>query len=272
MFSRPVCAGLVLGLFAGLLPAAAAQEKQPKLPEEVALRRQAIEAYLKKVGGTNAQIVWKDDKALTTTFPDATFFAVRFRIYPIAREIPAGLKPSNVFAVRKGNKAESIKDANALLSYVTDHAAPVKTEKEARMALTSWLDLAQEFQQDGFYKFEILQNGFTVENKNGGIAIRGRALVKQGGNGELSANLAFDTAGKLASGSTSGSIRPGPRPRCHATLLLDANPLVRRIVEDDLLIMGLAARAYLREQRERADPALRREIDRVMERIERNGW
>lgn len=272
MSVRPVRAGLVLALFLGLLAGTAAQEKAPKLPESVQKRRKVIEDYLKKVGGSSAQIVWKDDKALQTIFPDTTFFAARFRIYPIARVMPEGMKPSNVFAVGAAGKAEWIKDASALHKYFMNHAEPVKTDKNARAALASWLDLSQEFHQDGFYKFEVLAEGFALEKKDGQLAVRGRALVKQGGNGEINANLKFGSDGKMIGSGDMVSIRQGPRPICQATLLLDANPLVRRIAEQDLLIMGLAARDYLREQRERAGPALRQAIDRVAAQIERNGW
>src|SRR5207249_6646109 len=66
------------------------------------------------------------------------------------------------------------------------------------------------------------------------------------------------------------SIRPGPRPICQATKLLDADPLVRRICEQDLLIMGLSARDYLAEQRAAARPELRDAIDRLWQKIQRS--
>jgi hypothetical protein len=93
----------------------------------------------------------------------------------------------------------------------------------------------------------------------------------QGGNGELKAELTIKE-GKLAGVSEKAAIRPGPRPICQATKLLDADPIVRRIAEQDLLIMGLLARDYLMEQREKATPELRRAIDRVWAQIQRNGW
>ena len=54
-------------------------------------------------------------------------------------------------------------------------------------------------------------------------------------------------------------------------MLLDANPLVRRIAEQDLLIMGLAAEGYLMEQRAKAGTELRQAIDRVWRQIQTNG-
>jgi hypothetical protein len=49
--------------------------------------------------------------------------------------------------------------------------------------------------------------------------------------------------------------------------LLDADPIVRRMAEQDLLIMGSAAKSYLDEQRAKASPELRRAIDRLWQRI-----
>jgi hypothetical protein len=62
-------------------------------------------------------------------------------------------------------------------------------------------------------------------------------------------------------------LKPGPRPICQATKLLDADPVVRRMAEQDLLVMGRAARPYLDEQRAKAAPELQKAIDRVWERI-----
>jgi hypothetical protein len=71
----------------------------------------------------------------------------------------------------------------------------------------------------------------------------------------------------LTSVSEDNQIRRGPRPICQATKLLDPDPVVRKMAEQDLLIMGRAARGYLDEQRARATPALRKAIDRIWERI-----
>ena len=73
--------------------------------------------------------------------------------------------------------------------------------------------------------------------------------------------------GKLLQVSQTAKIKEGPRPICQATKLLDADPLVRRICERDLLFMGRPALDYLREQRDLAGPELRRAIDRVIARI-----
>jgi hypothetical protein len=147
----------------------------------------------------------------------------------------------------------------------------VKDEKGAEAALSAWLTLTQEFHQDGFFSFQIRSKEFTVAGKDA-LKATGGVSVEKGGNGKLDATLDFDKDGKLAKAEEKAAIRPGPRPICQATKLLDADPLVRRICEQDLLIMGLAAREYLMEQRVRATPELRDAIDRVWRQIEKNGW
>ena len=61
------------------------------------------------------------------------------------------------------------------------------------------------------------------------------------------------------------------RPICQATKLLDADPLVRRMAERDLLVMGSVAQDYLIQQRLKATPELQREMDQIWERIVEEG-
>ncbi len=186
--------------------------------------------------------------------------------------MPEGLHASNVFAVaKKTDKTTLIGDAKALKDFFQAHAAPVKNDAAARNALAAWLTLAQEMKQDGFYKFEVLQKEFAAEKNGQREEVRGRAIVTQGGKGELGATLVFED-GKLAKATETGKIMPGPRPICQATKLLDRDPIVRKMAEQDLLFMGLAAREYLMEQRAKARPELREAIDRLWRRIEAAGW
>src|SRR5262249_38494342 len=124
---------------------------------------------------------------------------------------------------------------------------------------------------DGMFRFDVTEKGFSVEKGKRGLEAAGRAIVMQGGNGELAATLEF-VDGKLAAVTESAKIRPGPRPICQATKLLDPTPIVRKMAEQDLLIMGIAARSYLMEQRGQARPELREAIDRLWRKIEENGW
>src|SRR5262249_34082638 len=157
------------------------------------------------------------------------------------RVLPKGMKPSNVFAVQnKESKVEHLNGVKPMQDFFRSHEPVVKNAKDARTILSAWLTLTQEFHQDGFFKFEILEKEFIVEGDTP-TKVSGRVMVTGGGNGQLSAELTFDKEGKLSNVMEKSTIRPGPRPICQATKLLDPDPLVRRMAEQDLLIMGLAA-------------------------------
>lgn len=229
----------------------------------------AVRKHIDEKGGKGAgEIKAKDEAVVRATFPAYDIINARFRQFPVARILPDGMSASNLFAVDKDGKIEHLKDAKALQKFFQARQAPVKTDKDAKTLLAAWLTLSQEFHQDGMFKFEVLVREFAFEDNKA----TGRATVMQGGNGQLSAELLIDKNGKLAKATEKVGIRAGPRPICQATKLLDADPVVRRIAEQDLLIMGLAARDYLLEQRERATPELRQAIDRLWQQIQKNGW
>ena len=114
---------------------------------------------------------------------------------------------------------------------------------------------------------EVIDATTKAEKEKGGFVASGKMVVMQGGNGAIDAKLTFDPDGALTKVEEVSKIRAGPRPICQATKLLDSDPIVRRMAEQDLLIMGRAARAYLDEQRGKASPELRRAIDRIWQRI-----
>jgi hypothetical protein len=247
-----------------------AQPKQQDLPENAKKAVAAVQADLDKRKAVGPQLVWKEEKALAKLFPDFQFVAVRFRQFPLPQPQPKdlGLGAAGVCAV-KGDKITYIKDAKALAKFFKDHQPKVKSEDEARQALRAWLALTQEYLQDGFYRFEILAKDFAVEDS--GRTIRGRAVVMQGGNGELAVTLKFKD-GKLATIDEIAKIQAGVRPICQATKLLDPDPIVRKMAEQGLLIMGRAAGDYLMEQRGQSRPELRDAIDRIWRLIQERGY
>jgi len=256
---------------AGLLLASAgamtAQDKQGPSKEEIQKAEGQVKDFLAKLkGGEGGQILYLGNENLDKMFPKHRFFAVRYRIYPVARQMPEGMKPSNILVVPPNGRAEHLKDVKGLENYFKTNLPEVKANLDATFALLSWLTLTQEFHQDGFFKFKLPD--MTSGKSGDGIDIKGSAVVMQGGNGELGAEMSFDKAGKLTKVVEAAKIRPGPRPICHATKLLDADPVVRRICEQDLLYMGRPALDYLREQRALAGAELRQAIDRVIARIE----
>jgi hypothetical protein len=258
-----------------------AVQPEREKPERVLKAEKVLAEHLTELKAAHGQVVWIDAPAVAKALPKHAFFAVRFRQFPVARVLPEGLSASNVFAVPEGGKAQRLADAKALQKFFQDKLAPVKKAEPAKNAVIAWLSIAQEYVQDGFFKFEILDKEIEFKGtaatdgqveKILTLEATGRAIVKQGGNGEIRATLAFGEDGKLQSVRQEVKVRPGPRPICQATKLLDPDPLVRRMAEQDLLIMGLAARDYLQEQRARATPELQRAIDRLWRRILEQGW
>lgn len=67
------------------------------------------------------------------------------------------------------------------------------------------------------------------------------------------------------------ALRPGVRPICQATKLLDRDPIVRRMAEQDILVMGCTAKPYLDQVRAASRPKLRQAIERIWQRIVNEG-
>jgi hypothetical protein len=201
------------------------------------------------------------EEAVSRVFPGHDFVAVLFRQFPVGRIPPEPLKPSNVYAVSKDNKLTLINSTGQLEEFFKK-ARPGADEQAKKDAVRAWLRLSQELHQDGFYGFKVEEDSVKAQ----GETALGKTVVNRGGNGEIAVTLSFKD-GLLTSAKEEAKLKPGPRPICQATLLLDPNPLVRRIVEQDLLIMGRMALPYLEEQHARATPELRQAIERIRQRI-----
>jgi hypothetical protein len=261
MSTRHAVAVLVssLVLFAGRVVAddREAAEKADKVVRE----------RLKQLKGDTAKVEHVTGEQLSRAFPKLQFFAARFPLYPVARRPPEGLNAQNLFAVDAGGKLKQINDAKGLQEYFGKALKPVKEDKQAKDAVLSWLLLTEQLQQDGYYEFKTVEEATKVAGDGDEKKATARAVVMKGGNGEIGVTLTFDKAGKLTKATEKCELKPGPRPKCHATKLLDPDPVVRAIVEQDLLIMGRAAKDYLDEQRAKSSPELRQAIDRIWKRI-----
>ena len=258
----------VIVLSAAMSSSALAQKYPPDVQDAINAVQKHIEGLPNGKGG---EVQPQTAGAVREVLPDHRMVIVRYRIFPVARIMPEGFNASNLFAVGKGDKIEHIKDVKALEKLFATHQKPAKTENDAKAVAAAWLTLTQEFHQDGFYSFEIMEKQIAIA-QDIGLNARGRMVVMKGGNGDVVAELLFGKDGKLAKVTETAKIRPGPRPICQATKLLDADPIVSRMAEQDLLVMGLAARDYLMEQRDKAAPELRQAIERVWRQIEKNGW
>ena len=206
------------------------------------------------------------DESSNRVFPSYQFFAAIARLYPVARRVPPGLKTQNIFVVKKETVLH-LTDDRQLEKFFRTHLKPITSEPLARDAARAWLLLSSEFAQDGFYQFAVENDTLKVTAAGNGQRVTGKLIVTRGGNGQIEVAMRFDGAGKLVKVTENRKIRPGPRPICQATKLLDADPIVRRMAEQDLLIMGRAAKGYLDEQRAKARPQLRQAIERLWQRI-----
>ena len=107
----------------------------------------------------------------------------------------------------------------------------------------------------------------TVAPEGQGKKVSGKALITAGGKGELSVTLTFEETGKLAKVDESVKLMRGIRPICQATKLLDPDPIVRGMAEQDILVMGRDAADYLAEQRKKATLDIQQAIDRIWRSI-----
>jgi len=213
-----------------------------------------------------------NDEALAKAFPDTYFFSLVFPQFPVARLAPEPFKSQNVLVVPKDGKLVQLSDTKQLETFFKDKLGAIESGDTAKQAARAWLVLSQPLKQDGFFKFSVPRDDLKVDEEKGTRKASGKFVVTQGGKGKLAATLVFDDKGKLTKVSEENAIKPGVRPICQATKLLDADPLVRRMAEQDILVMGRACKGYLDEQRAKAAPDLQRAIDRVWKRVVEEGW
>lgn len=223
-------------------------------------------------GAASGRVDELTDDALGRALPGYQFSTLRFRQYPVALLAPDSLRHSNVIVEPPAVPARAIVDDAELGAFLRSVLAPARDEAAIKDAVTAWLRLSEELHQDGFFRFTIPADSLAAVRQDGGRVGRGKFVVAEGGKGEIAVTLTFDAAGRLTGVTTSGKILPGVRPICQTTKLLDPDPIVRRMAEQDILVMGRAVEGYLKEQRARASPELRRAIDRVWTRICDEGW
>jgi len=174
------------------------------------------------------------------------------------------LKCSNIFFVKNGQVdfASNIPD---LKFFFAAELGPVPSKEAATDAASTWLRFSEELKQDLFYKFSAPEISYMPREDV--TMVRGNVAVMAGGEGHIELLMTLGTAGSLVHISEKGALRPGVRPICQATKLLDRDPIVRRMAEQDLLVMGRAAKPYLDQVRATAGPMLQQAIDSIWQRI-----
>jgi len=81
---RPLLTISLAALWAG---AAAGQSK-----DDVDKAQKVVADHLAAIKGTAGQVLHLNEPDLAKAFPSDIFFAVRYRIYPVARVLPEGMK------------------------------------------------------------------------------------------------------------------------------------------------------------------------------------
>lgn len=201
-----------------------------------------------------------------------TWHFVHFREYPMAVMPRPPFKSRNVVRVDALGKMKMYAKREELNKEVTQLQMQMQQDQVAEFAV-NYLKLSTLFSQDGFFEFVYDKKTVKV-NDDGTVVAIAPVVEKAGDMGALKVTFKCSRtqdAGALQIDSIKeeDTVQPGIRPVCQCTLLLDENPIVRKIAERDLLVMGRAAFPYMRQQMETAAPELRKEIERVWKRIER---
>jgi hypothetical protein len=228
--------------------------------------QQLVENYLVTRGASGAVVRPITDDYVGRTFPSFSFFGVIFRQHPIAVLCPQtqDLKCSNVFFV-KGGRVDFVATIPDLKFFFSAELGTAPSETAAADAASTWLRFSEELKQDLFYTFSAPEISYMPREDV--TRVRGHAAVMAGGEGQIDVLITLGAAGSLVQIYEKSALRPGVRPICQATKLLDRDPIVRRMAEQDVLVMGRAAKPYLDQVRATARPKLQQAIDRIWQRI-----
>jgi hypothetical protein len=228
--------------------------------------QQLVENYLQSRGLSGYVVRPVTDDFVGRTFPNFSFFGVIFRQYPIAVQCPptTDLKCANLFFVQS-SQVDFVSKIDDLKFFFAANLAPAPTQDTATDAASTWLRFSEELKQDLFYTFSPPTVSYTPRDDS--TLLRAHASVVAGGDGNVDVVMTLGAAGSFLTILEKSALRPGVRPICQATKLLDTDPIVRRMAEQDLLVMGRAAKPYLDQVRATAQPKLQQAIDRIWQRI-----
>jgi hypothetical protein len=232
--------------------------------------QQLVEEYLKSRGVTGAVVRPITDAYVGRTFPNLSFFGVIFPQYPVAVLCPQtqDLKCANVFFV-EGGQVDFLSTIADLTFFFARELDMARTKSAATDAAGTWLRFSEELKQDLFYQFSTLEISYIPREDV--TRVRGQVTVSAGGKGQIEVLMMLGSTGTLLNVYEKAALQPGVRPICQATKLLDRDPVVRRMAEQDLLVMGRAAKSYMDSIRDAAPPKLQQAIDRIWQRILADG-
>jgi hypothetical protein len=232
--------------------------------------QQLVESYLQGRGLSGFVVRPVTDDFVGRTFLNFSFFGVIFRQYPIAVQCPQArdLKCANLFFVQN-SQVDFVSTIEDLKFFFDSNLNSAPTQDTATDAANSWLRFSEELKQDLFYTFSAADVSYMPRPDL--TLLRAHASVAAGGDGNIDVVMTLGTAGSLLNVLEKSAVRPGVRPICQATKLLDRDPIVRRMAEQDLLVMGRTAKPYLDQIRATARLQLKLAIDRIWQRILNEG-
>jgi hypothetical protein len=232
--------------------------------------QQLVADYLQSRGIRGAEVRPVTDDFVGRTFPNFSFFGVVFRQYPVAVQCPqtTDLKCANLFFVQN-SLVDFVSTIEDLKFFFAMSLGPAPTQDTATDVANTWLRFSEELKQDLFYTFSLPEVSYMPRTDL--ALVRAHGSVAAGGNGNIDVLMTFGAAGSLVNILEKSALRPGVRPICQATKLLDRDPVVRRMAEQDLLVIGRAAKPYLDQVRATARPKLQEAVDRVWQRILNEG-
>lgn len=217
-------------------------------------------------------ISYIESEALKNLFPNSVFYVLRFPQWPLPLDPPQPLGSNNIFVIAKEAKdltliTDTKKELYKL--FLIKSLPHIQSDEKAIQSVKGSLVLIKELFQDGMFQFENDAKSIYANKAAGAIRAGGKLnVIPQGGNsGTLSVTLLFDKQGVLSDIKYESNLQEGMRPICQSTKLLDPDPIVRKMAEQDILIMGSSAKDYLDWQRTLVSPELRQAIDRIWNRI-----
>jgi hypothetical protein len=220
---------------------------------------------------TGYNIVEIQSNEITQVLPGHHFFLIYLVKYPVAYSPPDKQLGTNcIVAIDQDLVIESIPDEYAMEEFYRAHQIKISTKEGCVLAIKAWLHLSQEYKNDGFYTFMVFDDDITVSHVYGDVVewiVDGISRVISGGEGAISVGMVIDFMGLLQYVTEEYELIEGIRPICQSTKLLDPDPIVRKMAEQDLLAMGYKAKDYLFSQRKTASSELQKAMDAIWERI-----
>src|SRR5262249_8716592 len=113
--------------------------------------KELVEKQVAEWKGNGARLQVIEEGYVRDVFPNQTFVAVHFPLWPVARVPAEPLKSQNLFAVSNDRKIVHLPESKKLEEFFKP---TLKTQLNMDKTTRAWLRLRMEYIQDGFFKFK----------------------------------------------------------------------------------------------------------------------